>query len=109
MRFLFGVESFDILDLFADLFDLGFDGQKQVCDGSVLGFDAHGGGFSVHLLAEKVKASADHTACFEELEELCEVTLEACDLFGDIGTIGQQSDLLVDALGFDRLCERKGV
>ena len=34
--------SFQVLDLFADLFDLGFQDQDLVCYGDVVGFGAYG-------------------------------------------------------------------
>ncbi len=63
----------------------------------------------MHFLAEEVKASSDHTACAEECLKLIEVALEAGDLFGDIGAICEQGDLLVEALWFDGLCQGKGL
>ena len=71
----------DVLDLFADFFELGFCGYDVVGDFGVVGFGADGVELAVELLAEKVEGAADGVGGGEEFGELLKVGGEAGELF----------------------------
>ena len=46
---------FNVLDLFADLFNLGLDVKHVIGDGYVIGFGAYGVCLTIHFLDEEVQ------------------------------------------------------
>ena len=62
-----------ILNLFADLFDLALDIHDLVCQYGVVHLGADGVRLTVHLLHDKIELSADGFAGIEEALHLVEV------------------------------------
>ena len=50
---------FNILDLFADLFQFAFDFHNKLCDGNVASLGTDGVGFTIDFLKQEIEFSAD--------------------------------------------------
>src|SRR5258708_32650914 len=91
--------SFDVLPLFAQLFDLGANFQGEPGDGQRLSFDArslrkHGVCFAMHLLQQKIQFLAEFASTVEQLCELLQVAAQAIEFFADVAALRKQRSFL---------------
>src|SRR5690606_6755977 len=96
---------FNILDLLPHLLDQHFKLHRNLGGGAVDGFGGQGVGFPVEFLHQKVEASADGFPAFEYRLDFTEVGLEAVQFLIDIGFLGENDDLLFEAVAVHRELE----
>src|SRR5258708_5719675 len=74
----------DILGLFAEFFQLGFDGHDLARNLAVIGFGANGVDFPIHFLGEEIQHAANRLFGFEAIVGLLAMTLAAGQFFRDV-------------------------
>ena len=98
--------SFDVLHLFADLFDLGFYFQAKFGHLQALAlrsgrFRKQGVGFALHFLKQKIELLANVRGGSKEGFELPDMTCEAREFFGDVAALGGHRGFLCEASGIE--------
>src|SRR5690606_33816547 len=83
-------ELFDILNLFAESFEFGFEFYDQVRRFGVGTLRANRVRFATQFLREEIEASAHRLWVGTQVCELSEVAVQTCQLLGDIRPLCEQ-------------------
>src|ERR1700745_3702335 len=83
-----------VLDLLADFFQLGFAQDNPLRDGGVVRFCAERVQFAKNFLSDELERSPNWLVSPEMMCELSKVTFDPGQLFGNIGSISEESDFL---------------
>src|SRR4029077_8650694 len=86
--------SFDVLHLFPQFFDFGFDFQREAGNRQRFAlyagsFGEHGIGFAVHFLEQKIKFLAEFAGIIHQLGKLLQVAAQAVEFFADVAAFRQ--------------------
>ena len=85
----------DVLDLLADLLNLGLEVDDHLCDVRVLALGADGVRLAVELLNEEVRLAADRRAGLQHLAQLRDVAAQAPGAF----SLNEEGNLVVSVSG----------
>lgn len=83
---------FNVLDLFADGFEEGFEFNDLMGDFAVVAFGACGVDFTEEFLAEEIKGASTGGIAGEEGFGMGEVSFKSSEFFGDVTTFGKEGD-----------------
>src|SRR5208337_2771915 len=86
--------SFDILDLFAKFFQLGFQDNDFTGNKTVVGLGTEGVDFAIDFLRQKIEGAPHWFPGFDAVVELLKVALETGQFLGDVGAVGKIKDFL---------------
>src|SRR3954471_3044638 len=95
------VVSFDILHLLPHPFDFGLQLDDSVSNGGILRLCSDRIYLAGHLLQKEIEAPAVRPVGGEIREEMIGVDREAGELFGDVGTLEEDDELLLDPRGIE--------
>ncbi len=87
-------QLFNILNLLADFFELGFGIHDELGEGGVVGFGPDRIKLPIELLAEEVKWTSYRFIEGEVFAEFFKVGTESGNLLGDITLIGEETNFL---------------
>src|SRR5882724_12064300 len=98
--------SFDVLYLFAQLFNFRANFQGQRGDGERFALDSgcfgeHGVRFPVHFLKKEVELLSGLAGAIKQLSELLQMTAQAVEFLADVAALGQQRGFLSEARGLN--------
>ncbi|MEJ7703343.1 MAG: hypothetical protein WKF47_06640 [Geodermatophilaceae bacterium] len=83
-----------VLNLLADLLELGFAEDDVLRDRGVVRFRAERVQLAKHLLGDELERASDRLILSQLIGELCEVTFEPGQLFRNVGAVGENCELL---------------
>src|SRR5690606_18296548 len=93
--------SFNVLHLLAHLLDQHLQLHRRLGGVEGDGFRGQGVGFPVELLHQEVETPADGFSIVQYPADFTQMGVEAVQLLRHIGLLGEQGDLLLEALGVE--------
>src|SRR5256714_4069959 len=89
---------FKVLNLLADLLQLGLAGNRPLRDGGIISIGSQRVQFTKNFLGDKFKRSSHRLVFAKVMGKLREMTLQPRQFFRDIGLIGEDGDFLEQSI-----------